>query len=511
MSAKRHDTRITGKVGVIDIGSNSVRLVVYDALKRAPLPLINEKTLCGLARDMEQTGLLYGPGVNRALDALGRFAILLKAAHVEDVMVFATAAVRDAKDGAAFVEHICAQYGFKVHVVSGAEEARLAALGVAAGFFHTQGVVGDLGGGSFELAKIDSAQNTTRKIPYRISKTKSYPIGQLRLAGKSGGDLKKARRLIDDVLKRYHLAASLKGHSFFAVGGGFRALAKVHMRKQRYPLDVLHHYTIPARALQETAQWVAGLPTKTIAKQRLVSSSRTDTIALTALVMDRVIALGKPSDIAFSVHGVREGVLCNRLSHKEHAKDALLTACEHMMQHLSPQNSTEWVRFGYELFAWMDPLFNTETPDIKRLRKTACVLSRLSWYEHTAYRAEMAFRWVMDSAIPALGHEERVFVATCAFHRYNTQYAADVMAIPHGLLQGNLAFRAQIIGAAMQLGYAIAEGTLGVLPKTALRLKDNNTVILSATQKNRRILFNDRVWSQLQQLGTLAGLRARIE
>src|SRR5215472_2108683 len=89
-----------GRVGVIDIGSNSVRLVVYDALSRAPLPLLNEKVLCGLGRELGETGKLNPAGVDSALAHLQRFVALARAIGVRRLDALATAAVRDAEDGA---------------------------------------------------------------------------------------------------------------------------------------------------------------------------------------------------------------------------------------------------------------------------------------------------------------------------------------------------------------------------------------------------------------------------
>jgi exopolyphosphatase/guanosine-5'-triphosphate,3'-diphosphate pyrophosphatase len=452
-------------LGVIDIGSNSVRLVMYDSLKRYPIPLANEKILCGLARDMESTGMLYAPGREEALDALSRFAILIKAMQVDDLAVCATSAVRDAKDGGAFIKEIKEKMGFDVRILSGEEEATHAAHGIAAAFFSAKGVVGDLGGGSLELARIDHVPAHWKTTPEAvISHTQSFPIGALRLKVLAEEDPKKAGEVVQKTLMQYPLLEHLQGKTFFAVGGGFRALAKIHLIKNNFPLHILHHLEMKADDIYQTARWVAAQKPQNLVKQGLVSSDRKDTIVYSAEVLEGIISMGKPKTVMFSATGVREGLLFSRLSQNAQSFDPLITTCKEVIRHISPNSSDDWVALGQELYDWMSPLFRTENDAIKRLRRAACILCHLSWYEHTEYRAEMAFRWVLDSSIPAIGHEDRVFVASAVFHRYRTETDAEVTNLTTALLSEQMAFRARVIGIAMQLGYKLSGGCAHLHP-----------------------------------------------
>ena len=159
-------------VAVIDIGSNSLRLVVYDAPRRAAHTLLNEKVMCGLGRGLERTGRLNPEGVVQAKANLQRFVALARAAGAARIDVLATAAVRDAEDGADFVNDVEKRLSIRVRVLPGAEEGRLSALGVLAGIPDAAGVVGDLGGGSIELAAIGNG---------RVGSVATLPIGPLRL------------------------------------------------------------------------------------------------------------------------------------------------------------------------------------------------------------------------------------------------------------------------------------------------------------------------------------------
>jgi exopolyphosphatase/guanosine-5'-triphosphate,3'-diphosphate pyrophosphatase len=498
----------TSKIAVIDIGSNSVRLVVYDGLKRTPLPLVNEKVLCGLARDMEQTSCLHVEGTKEALLALGRFSELIKIMKIKDVSIIATSAVRDAKDGKAFIKKVKDNFGLIIKIIDGNKESELAALGVISSMDGVDGVIGDYGGGSLEFASI----NDEKKIFHdAISNKVSLPIGALRLRTLSDCDKKKAKEIAEKYLKKYNLEKKLKGKNFYAVGGGFRALAKYHIDRTGYPLSVLHQYKVDAKKMLQTAKRVAAMESKKIMQLPYFPESRSDTMSYTAIVLEKIIELGKPNQIIFSAQGVREGMLADNMSDELKRQDALLESCIEIIRHISPEKDSGWVKFGQELFKWMTPLFRTETEEIKRLREVACILTRLAWHEHTAYQAEMAFRWVLDSAIPAIDHKGRVFVATSVFHRYQTDANKKVMEDSQSLLDKEMIFRAQVIGNAMRLGYAISGGANGVLQKTPLTLTDNNNLILSAKEKKDRILFGDLVEKRFDKLGKITGLNMVVE
>ena len=141
-------------VAVIDIGSNSVRLVIYEEMARSLVSIFNEKTMCGLGREVQSSGLLAPDAVAKALTSLRRFRALCRIMKVGRVHAIATAACRDASNGPEFIakaEQICR---VRIEILSGPREAQLSALGVVSGIHRPDGIVGDLGGGSLELVDI---------------------------------------------------------------------------------------------------------------------------------------------------------------------------------------------------------------------------------------------------------------------------------------------------------------------------------------------------------------------
>ena len=271
-------------VAVVDIGSNSVRLVVYDGLRRSPTPVFNEKILCGLGKGVAITGKLADSGIARALAALRRFRTLAKQIGVKQVFAVATAAAREATNGQSFIESAEEAIGVGINVLSGKEEARYAALGVIAGIPEADGVVGDLGGGSLELIDVQDG---------KLRDGITLPIGPLRLIDMSGGSIKRAREIVDEYLEKATLLANLKGRSFYAVGGTWRNLARLHMAQNKYPLHVLHHYAMTRQQASAVADLVSGLSSSSLRDVREVSKSRSDTLPYGALVLDRLLAKGK--------------------------------------------------------------------------------------------------------------------------------------------------------------------------------------------------------------------------
>src|ERR1700755_1643328 len=233
---KRPRKRATS-VAVIDIGSNSVRLVVYEAMARSLVTIFNEKALCGLGREVQSTGLLAPDAVAKALTSLRRFRALCKIQKVGTVHAIATAACRDATNGPDFIakaERIC---GVPIEILSGPREAKTSALGVGSGIHKPDGIVGDLGGGSLELIDVRGHQ---------VRGGVTLPLGSLALQDLAHKSLKRAERIVRNELSEVPQLKAGRGRSFYAVGGTWRALARIHIIQRGYPLRVMHGYKTPA-------------------------------------------------------------------------------------------------------------------------------------------------------------------------------------------------------------------------------------------------------------------------
>ena len=442
------------RIAVIDIGSNSIRLVVYDALKRSPLPVFNEKVLCGLGRGVEKTGRLNPDGVAQALDALARFSVLAAAMRVGRLDIIATAAVRDASDGAAFVDAVKARTGLEVRVISGEEVARLAAMGVLSGTPAADGLVGDLGGGSLELVRLDRGV---------IGEHVTMPLGPLRLMESASGKQHGLNRLIDQHLEKLDWLPRVKGKPFYPVGGGWRALAKLHMEQAKHPLHIIHHYTVPCGEARDFAALVAKQSRSSLEKMS-GSRRRVDTLPYAALVFERLLRVAQPSMVVFSAFGLREGHLFSLLRPEVQRQHPLIAAAEDWAQRFG--------RLGDPalLVSWTSGLFAGEDDAALRLRQAACVLSDVGWGEHPDYRAEHACLRILRYPFPGVDHDERAFLALAVYARYAGTIDGPVTAGPRALLSEAQALKATVLGLALRLAHTLTGGATALLQRTTLKV-----------------------------------------
>jgi exopolyphosphatase/guanosine-5'-triphosphate,3'-diphosphate pyrophosphatase len=485
-------------VAVIDIGSNSVRLVVYESLARAPTPVFNEKALCGLGKSLASTGRLADDAVQQALRALRRFRTLADQMEVERVFVLATAAARDASNGPEFLaaaERICRGH---VELISGDREAQLSALGVLSGVWRPDGVVGDLGGGSLEL--VDVAGD-------RIGRGASLPLGGLRLADASGRSLKKAEKLVRDAIESLDLASG-QGRAFYAVGGTWRSLARLHMKQMRYPLHVMHGYEIGARDAVDFARQVQKAEPEAIEAIETVSSERRPLLAYGALVLEAVLRQTKAAKVVMSALGVREGLLYSLLEPEERAKDPLLTAAAELalLRSRSPGHALELVDWTDALFAAVDP---GETADERRLRHAACLLADIGWRAHPDYRGEQSLNIIAHAAFVGVDHPGRAFLALSVFFRHAGTNPDDELSPRLRELVGPRALqRARVLGGAMRVAYLLSASMRGVLPRAPLTVEGGSLVL--SLGNGLGDLAADRVLARLKTLGKTVGLTSMV-
>ncbi len=461
-------------VAVIDIGSNSIRLVVYEGLSRSPTPLFQEKAMCGLGRFLSSTRRLNEETIPFALASLARFAKLAAICGVKerDLHPFATAAVRWSEDGEEFLALAEQACGVAIKVIGNSEEAQLAATGIEAGFLHPSGVVGDLGGGSLELVWLRGNS---------LEETVSLPLGGLALLDKTKGERAKAIPMIAEALAPLKWLSEAREEPFYAVGGTWRMLAKLYMEQTAYPLTAIHGYAFDTnKALQVSARYANCSPA---ALKRMVgmSQGREETLPYGALLLNAIVRQMQPSDVIFSAFGVREGIIYRLLSEMERARDPLLAACEDIAQ-LRARSKVH----AKELIRWTDALFESpgpsETPSERRLRHAACLLSDMAWRGHPDYRGEQSAVLVAQSAIVGVDHPGRAFLSLCVYHRYERRLSGELLPKLSELIPRQERKRALIVGQAVRLAHTLSAGMAGVLPQTRLVYEDGKLILRISRQ-----------------------------
>ena len=440
---------------VVDLGSNSVRLVVFEGASRNPTAIFNERAVLRLGRGLETTGRLNEEGVAAALTVMHRYAAVARAMGAERMEVLATAAVRDASNGQAFVAGLRDRMpGVPIRILSGEEEAALSAAGVLCGIPQARGILADIGGGSLEVVRLSGGQ---------AGPAQTLPLGVIRLADRSGGDLVRARGLAEADLRTVPWLSQTPGRDLYLVGGAWRALARIHMAQTAYPLAIVHHYTIDKDEVRDLTGVIGSATRRMLERLPGAPRRRLDDLPYAAIVLRRVLRATAARRVVFSANGIREGWYMASIPPEMAGLDPVLAASRELGE-----------RDGRDpampdcLMAWTRPLFPGETTDATRLREAACLLSDIGSHDHPEYRAEQAYLRVLRQPGVALDHHGRAFLALAVAIRYEADPAAAMLATARQLLDETTVARATVLGHALRLAYVLSAGTAALLHNTAL-------------------------------------------
>jgi exopolyphosphatase/guanosine-5'-triphosphate,3'-diphosphate pyrophosphatase len=484
-----------GPVSVIDIGSNSVRLVIYERLSRSPTLLFNEKVLAGLGRGLATSGKLQADSMEQALAAIRRFQLLAQQSGSVDIYILATAAARDASNGPEFLRRVEAICGKPVTLLSGADEARLSALGVASSIHRADGVVGDMGGGSLELVSVSAG---------KVGQGRTFPLGGLRLEEAAEGSIKKAEKIVVDALARAGQTVPCEGRPFYAVGGTWRSLARLHMFETGYPLHVMHNYAIRADEALEFARVVARRDVESIDQIEVVSRPRRALLPFGALVLENVIRAINPSHVVISALGVREGHLYERLAKEERARDPLLEAAAELgyLRSRSPDHAEELIPWSEAAF---EALGIPETEDEARLRVAGCLVSDIGWRAHPDYRGKQSLSILANAAFIGVDHPGRAYLALSAYYRHVGLVDDAVSPRIRELASTRLKERARTLGAVLRVAYLISGAMPGVVPRTRLMMEADMLVLEVPAELGD--IVGERLLKRLTQLSKIGGGR----
>ncbi len=430
-------SRALARVGVVDVGSNSVRLVVFDGAARSPAYFYNEKIMCALGEGLSETGRLNPQGRIRALKALHRFQKLAEGMGITPLTAVATAAMREAADGPEFQAQIEAETGMRLWVIDGEQEARLSAQGVLLGWPGSYGLVCDIGGASMELAEIAGGH---------VGRRVSSDLGPLKLRAVTGG--KKGRKAhIKAVLDKLATTLGPQKNRLFLVGGSWRAIARIDMERRGYPLHVLHEYRMSAKSIAATIDYIEDNDPIALSKRCGVSAARMDLVPLACEVLRGVVKTFHPHDIAVSSYGIREGMLYEQMPQSLRDRDPLIESCL-----FAEAKDARLPGFGKQLYDFILPLFKSAHIERKRLIQAACLLHDVSWRAHPDYRAEVCFDNATRANLGGLKHSERIFLGLALLHRYSNKREGTRFEPMFRLLDPAAIHQAEVAGKAMRFG-----------------------------------------------------------
>ena len=482
---------ITKRSAVVDLGSNSVRLVVFESTGRHAVAIFNEKATLRLGKGLQSTGKLNPEGVNQALDVMARYHAIATAMHADPFEVLATAAVRDASNGPAFTDNLRRTMpGVPIRILSGEEEAAYSTAGILAGSPDADGTLADIGGGSLELVRLDAGRNT-----HAIS----LSLGALRLADRANHDLNQVRPIVEHDLAGVPWLATGAGRDLFLVGGAFRALARLHMAQTGYPLHIVHHYALPREEARAFAGTVPSLPKRAIERVPGLRR-RADDLPYAAIVLRRLLRAIAPRRVVFSAHGLREGWFAERVACGQPDHDPFMSEQRQLGLLLCRDPG-----LSPALTIWTAPLFPVETTDERRLREAACWLADIGSHDHPEYRAEQSFDRILRQPGGALDHRTRAFLAAAVAIRYDAEPEIPYLDTARALLDQPTLTRAEQLGFALRLATMLSAGTPALLSGATLTRDDNRLTL--TLRRNHGLIAGDSVYRRLERLALSLSLQ----
>ncbi len=485
---------------VLDIGSNSVRLVAYGGTARNPLPIYNEKSFCRLGAGVAVSGRIEGDYWDDAMHSFSRFRAISKNLKVRYLKAVATAAVREAENASEFVKHAQKILKTEIQILSGEEEANYAAYGALMGFYQVDGLVADLGGGSLELAQVEQGV---------IEELASLPLGVLVLDKACKQDRAAVYGKIRTALADIKWLNKNKGKPIYLVGGTWRAMASVYMENVNYGLKVLHHFKLSAQMVAPFLKEMAGLTQNQTDVLEAASINRRASIPNAAIMLQELFAATQSDRAFISACGLREGIIYDTLSSSLKAQDPLLSASREMAFRLVKD-----AEYGEELIAWTENLFKTvklsanESAYIDRLRQSACILSDIAWSQHLDFRGRLVAETALHAPFTAISHAGRCFIANALFYRHGQTMGAHR---PRGFLpmEKQDETLSKSLGLAFRLAHALSGSLSGMLVQTTLQ-SNKGQLVLTLPKKYQK-LCGQQVSNRLQDLSQIFDLKGKID
>lgn len=479
------------RTAIIDIGSNSIRLVVYQGPARLPAILFNEKVMAGLGRGFADTGAIDAEALRVARIALARFAALAREMEVTRLRTVATAAVRDATNGDVLLADARA-LGLEVELLSGEQEALGAGLGVLSAIPLADGIVGDLGGGSLELVRVSNGEVHDRA---------SFPLGVLRLGAMRSKGLRSFDRRVGSMIEQAGWTGKGVGLPLYLVGGSWRALARLDMHVTGYPLPVLHQYEMAPAAITRNGRTLSHIAKGKLRAIPTLSSARVPTLGdANALLGVLLRHLGARTTIV-SAFGLREGLLFGALSPEERQQDPLIVAARDEGRRLG-----RFAEHGDLLDGWIAPLFTGEPPHIARLRHAACLLADVGWRANPEFRAERGVEIALHGNWVAIDAHGRTLVARALFTALGG--GTDPSALIPALATPAELKRATAWGLAMRLGQRMSGGLAGPLQRS--RIDDDGAVVALTLAAGDGALYSEAVERRHKALANALGRQVAL-
>jgi exopolyphosphatase/guanosine-5'-triphosphate,3'-diphosphate pyrophosphatase len=382
--------------------------------------------------------------------------------------------VREASNGDVLLETARA-LGLDVELLSGEQEATAAGHGVLSAIPDADGIVGDLGGGSLELVRVSGG-----KVRERVS----FPLGVLRVGAIRAKGQGALERQVFKVLKEAGWAGKGHGLPLYLVGGSWRALARLDMHLNSYPLPVIHQYSMAPSAIARMSRTISHVPKSWLRAIPGLSTGRASTLGDAAALLAALLKHLQTDATIVSAFGLREGLLYGLLDEECRAEDPLIVAARD-----EGQRHGRFAEHGDLLDRWIAPLFTLDSPAQSRLRLMACLLADVGWRANPEFRAERGVEIALHGNWVAIDARGRAVVAQALFTSLGG--GTTVPAPLDTLASAADLKRAVSWGLAMRLGQRLSGGLAGPLQRS--HLTDDGEVVTLHVSPDDLALYGDAV------------------
>ncbi|MDI2090054.1 Ppx/GppA phosphatase family protein [Commensalibacter oyaizuii] len=481
---------------IVDLGSNSVRLVVFEGRERNPVIIFNEKATLRLGSGLDTTRRLNPKGVTLAEDVFKRFYAVATTMGADPFVVLATAAVRDALDGEEFIKKLNQWMpNVPVHILTGEQEADYAAAGVLCSIPNADGVVADIGGGSMELVQLSEKKRFNAQ---------TLPLGVIRLTDRSERKLAKAKAIASKDLKTVEWLTEVKKKTLYLVGGAFRAMAQLYIEYTSYPLSIVHYFTLPYEEAKRMVEWTIEKSKGGVNNIPTFIHKRLNDLPYAATVLEQLLSRLKPTQIVFCAEGVREGwymrnVVSENVRDQDPQEAAAMDICERLGR---------VKEFPLALMQWTGSLFKNEDMDMKRLRWNACLISDASYHDHPAYRKEQSYHRILCMAGMAFDHPTRAFLALTTAMRYEAGVDEPFLMPSRKILTHKQFEQAVVLGMAFRVAYTLSGNLPSLLLRTRLKVGKKKLTLYFSHHLDA--VISDAVTRRLTRLGQSMGLETQL-
>ena len=461
------------RIAIIDIGSDTVRFQIFENFKDNQVAIFNKKITCGLGKDLIKNNKLNKDSIKKAMNALYYIKELIDSSKIKNYEIFATEAVRVAKNRDAFIADAENILKKKIHVLTGDEEAKYSAMGCIVGLKKSNGLVADLGGGSLELAEVKKKE---------VMNTLSLPLGVHRAKSKNN-------KIIDKFKSSLQNTEWLNENKFKRViltGGTWRAIVKLYFDKYNYPLKVIHHFKPDFDNFVLMLEEVSNFKKKDLLQYSLITKDKTPFIRYAAKLALEIINKVSAKQVVISYTAIREGYISEKI--KLNYKNDPLEYQSLKVAAIANELNSRAVNFkNIKLFT--NNFFKKRSYLNKRIRESAANYITTGDSIARDERGLFVFKQIIKSEILKFSHSDRVMLATIIFVFHNGINYNEIKDY-RKIINKNKLLSSIELGLFLRIVYEIGQLSNFNYSNISIYVKDSNLIF--SIPKNYSELLNSR-------------------